>query len=85
MLLILLSLPPPLSSLLSITPFPTPSTHSQALAERFQATLQRNAQLPELERLARDEFIVDEAEVARLKCVGDCFRMREIEKNVAEI
>jgi hypothetical protein len=42
----------------------------QALAERFQATLQRNAQLPELERLARDEFIVDEAEVARLKYVN---------------
>jgi hypothetical protein len=26
--------------------------------------------LPELERLARDEFIVDEAEVARLKYVA---------------
>jgi WD40 repeat protein len=41
-------------------------TELQVLSDRFQQALQRNQMLPEIEKLEREAFIIDEAEVARV-------------------
>jgi hypothetical protein len=41
------------------------------LRDRFQALLSRNSLVPELEQLARTEFIIDEAGVKELRSQGD--------------